>query len=61
MEFIGDSADSAKLNAFPIQNRIDIVSEETGIKTEIFSSTFANRHFVIITQKKKFGTLVRAI
>ena len=45
---------------FPPQNQTTIRNEENGIVTEIICTTYADRHFVVITQLKKFGTLISA-
>jgi hypothetical protein len=44
---------------FPPTNARDIVSEN-GVKTSITVSSFEDRHFVVITQTGKFGTLLSA-
>ena len=35
-----------------------IVCEETGCATDIYCCSYTNRHLVVITQTKKFGTMV---
>ncbi len=35
-----------------------VVCDETGCTTEIYSCSYTNRHLVVVTQKKKFGTMV---
>lgn len=43
---------------YPAQNKTTFVDYETGIRTEILCSSYSDTHFVVITQKEKFGTMV---
>lgn len=56
MEFAAVS--DAERQGFPAQNRISFLDEASGITTEILSSSFVDRHFVLISQNGKFGTMV---
>ena len=44
---------------FPPTNAREIVSEK-GVKTSVTVSSFEDRHFVVITQTEKFGSMLSA-
>jgi hypothetical protein len=53
-----DLTRSAFSEGLPVQNQRSVVSAN-GTKTDILCQTFTDRHFVLVTQFGKMGTLVR--
>lgn len=43
----------------PVQKKSSIISKD-GIRTDIICTTYNDRHFIVISQMKKFGTLINA-
>ena len=43
---------------YPIQKKSHVTSNNGEILTEIISTTYTDRHFVVISQMKKLGTLI---
>jgi proteasome assembly chaperone 3 len=46
--------------AHPIQTKSSILSTNGEVSTDIICTTYNDRHFVVISQVKKFGTLINA-
>jgi proteasome assembly chaperone 3 len=46
--------------AHPTQTKISILSTNGEVCTDIICTTYNDRHFVVISQMKKFGTLINA-
>lgn len=45
---------------YPTQRKSSIVSPDGEIHTDIICTTYEDRHFVVISQMKKLGTLINA-
>ena len=61
MEFSGEISSRTTATSrkdFPAQNCTSFVDKDTGITVNILCSSYADRHFVVITQNEKFGTFV---
>jgi hypothetical protein len=62
MDFVADATGVPAVGkGFPAQSKCTFVDEESGVKTKIMCSSYSDRHFVIISQKEKFGTMVELI
>lgn len=46
--------------AHPVQSKSSLISTNGEICTDIICTTYNDRHFVVISQMKKFGTLINA-
>ena len=46
--------------AHPIQSKSSISSSNGEVCTDIICTTYNDRHFIVISQMKKFGTLINA-
>jgi proteasome assembly chaperone 3 len=46
--------------AHPIQTKSSLLSTNGEVCTDIICTTYNDRHFVVISQMKKFGTLINA-
>ncbi len=46
------------METFPPQNQVHFVTSN-GINTNIVCTTYSDRHFILITQIKKIGTLIK--
>jgi proteasome assembly chaperone 3 len=46
--------------AHPIQTKSSLISTNGEVCTDIICTTYNDRHFVVISQMKKFGTLINA-
>lgn len=45
---------------YPTQRKSSVVNPDGEIHTDIICTTYEDRHFVVISQMKKFGTLINA-
>jgi proteasome assembly chaperone 3 len=45
---------------WPIETKAVVLSKDGTIRTDIVCTTYSDRHFVVVSQIKKFGTLINA-
>lgn len=59
MDFISTATgEPAVSKGLPAQSKATLVDEAAGVKTDILCTSYSDRHFVVISQKEKFGTMV---
>jgi proteasome assembly chaperone 3 len=48
------------MSSWPTEKKVVVISNDGNVRTDIICTSYSDRHFIIISQIKKFGTLISA-